>query len=713
MLTKTTVKYTSAESSHGLNESYEPSEITELGDIVLRPNQRAAIAALLDIEKNRRVVVDKSKVYTTSARLSEPFGSGKTFIVLGLISSCKMQTPGPIIRSGNIIRHNIMNTVIMPNLIVVGVSVFKQWEKAITDNTGLKVFKLINGNDLIDLIGLIKSRQINKYDIVLLKIGKTGLDVGAHIPKSNGEIKTHSMYNYLYHISRANVWSRVIYDDYDVCGIDNSEELIPAMFSILVSATNRNKSVKKNYRDGRYESYTKYDTSFKAVPNMPYIHTTFNVFSETKFLEASSKMPKLTLRRYQIVNNNAKFMGAIDALAKNNNIAEMLNGDAIKSSAKEAGITANSISDIFHRLLDTEYTRLNRAIMLREKISHNSMHVYSAHNQPNNVTVTDFNFEDINQPKIPSRIIYVNSDTINITAAYVSHDKEIQAMEGESLAILARVKENISDNTCQICMLELNDPDLNLDVCIAKCCNTILCSVCLVQAFKFGMTNTKNAKHGKCGCCHARVTLDKDIVYVSGNIDISSFDLNNINNTEMFEADEEVEDDEPNEMTDLEKLSPKLIVLRNLLIGQAQDPEICDSIQEYKCLDKAVMRGNLDIPYPASRVKKTLVFNNHDESITMITRYLVLSGIKYVVLQGGAGEIGNIISRFKSDDCRVMVINSSRHCAGLNLQDVCTDIVFYHKIVNQAIESQVIGRMMRIGREWNGEVHSLHYKNEH
>ena len=59
-----------------------------------------------------------------------------------------------------------------------------------------------------------------------------------------------------------------------------------------------------------------------------------------------------------------------------------------------------------------------------------------------------------------------------------------------------------------------------------------------------------------------------------------------------------------------------------------------------------------------------------------------------------------------------LIINSTTHCAGLNLQ-TATDLIFAHKIIDTNVETQVIGRGQRIGRTSPLNVHYMLYDNEY
>jgi hypothetical protein len=80
---------------------------------------------------------------------------------------------------------------------------------------------------------------------------------------------------------------------------------------------------------------------------------------------------------------------------------------------------------------------------------------------------------------------------------------------------------------------------------------------------------------------------------------------------------------------------------------------------------------------------------------------------------GNSNEIHKTQNEFNmcQTSC-ALVINSTQHCSGLNLQ-TATDLIFAHKINDSAIESQVVGRGHRIGRTNPLNIWYLLYDNEY
>jgi SNF2 family DNA or RNA helicase len=105
---------------------------------------------------------------------------------------------------------------------------------------------------------------------------------------------------------------------------------------------------------------------------------------------------------------------------------------------------------------------------------------------------------------------------------------------------------------------------------------------------------------------------------------------------------------------------------------------------------------------------KYLIFSDHDGSFISIKDALEEKDITCVQIRGNIKNREKNISSFKSGDTQVIFLNSKYNGAGINLQEA-TDIILYHEM-NFNIETQVIGRANRIGRENNLNVHHLQVK---
>lgn len=116
---------------------------------------------------------------------------------------------------------------------------------------------------------------------------------------------------------------------------------------------------------------------------------------------------------------------------------------------------------------------------------------------------------------------------------------------------------------------------------------------------------------------------------------------------------------------------------------------------------------------PEAKVRKVLIFANFDETLIEVIKELEKENIKYWKLQGGIGEISETANAFtQCNETCALVVNSTRHCSGLNLQ-TATDLIFTHRMIDPAVESQVAGRGHRLGRKSPLNIWYLAYENEY
>jgi SNF2 family DNA or RNA helicase len=107
-----------------------------------------------------------------------------------------------------------------------------------------------------------------------------------------------------------------------------------------------------------------------------------------------------------------------------------------------------------------------------------------------------------------------------------------------------------------------------------------------------------------------------------------------------------------------------------------------------------------------------LIFSNHDGAFK-VEKELIENGITVKKLSGTGATIQKMIQDHRSGKLQVLMINSKNMGSGLNLQYV-DEIIIYHD-VGKFLETQVIGRVCRMGRKSSKEpvtVHKLLYHSE-
>jgi superfamily II DNA/RNA helicase len=115
-----------------------------------------------------------------------------------------------------------------------------------------------------------------------------------------------------------------------------------------------------------------------------------------------------------------------------------------------------------------------------------------------------------------------------------------------------------------------------------------------------------------------------------------------------------------------------------------------------------LLASKKNVPWPANKPKKFMVFATYPESARKVTETLKGFGVAVIRLQGARKEKDAQLATFRDTNVKVLVVTAGRDCSGLRLPFVTTGIE-YHRIADRAVRGQVRGRYHRIGREYNSE----------
>jgi SNF2 family DNA or RNA helicase len=746
------------EAEHKLEKNVELDESfaqvqTPIGfkGIELYPHQSTVVKAMIDLE-NTRVVKVKTAEFTdyttedavieTSAMvLSEPFGSGKTFEILALILS--QRTPKAFPEHENAIvmvekekkhqygRRNVKNdffktevikkftgsdALIKPTLIVVGSSVLVQWENAIKNFTDLRVFSIGNYHSLKKFQELYTQKKLKVYDIILLKNGTvTGnFLLPGESPEEGSNQNYRSLVTVVGKLTAGSCWARAVYDDFDTISMPARSGGINALSTVYVSATTKEAPTTKRV----VNSYTNIEeaiastiTPLTDVLNDKILFSNFNIRNRKAYTEQSTSIPFIKKFRCVYDNPDDNYIRLLGAMGEDdaNNIMEMLNGDAIGTAAEAMGIKTNSVADIFKRMLDKKYERymhdqdvLEAIVITKEDI------IPQLEPHPEGKRHTQGELDGIRGVIIKKTVPTV--DKIKFHSYPLDqmmdevHMEYSLSYEQNGLAI-HRAIDNIKGGCCQVCQMPLGDSP----AFIVRCCGLIVCDVCGIKGNNVGKRYDYRTKcetiMGSCANCKAPIYPKNDLIFVDRDIN-----LNTLLEARGDETVEEIVEEVPEVVeTEEEKgpeiKNPKLKALLSIINGKK--PENTESLESKI---KFLLEGRVDKPQPADIKKKILVFANFNETLHLIENFLTEQGIDYLRLGGTFREMNDTVNKFKNYG-KVLLINSQQHCAGLNIQ-FGTDLVFFHKIIDENIEGQVAGRCQRIGRTHNLHIHYLLYRNE-
>lgn len=714
-------------------------------DFRLYPHQETAVRGILDLEDMRVINIerrtrsgfeDQAKLLTSAVVLSEPFGSGKTMMILAVILSRPVPRAIPehvnalcIPRSGvpkrsrnqrdgaqldpkymsfgtEIIRKCTgPNALIRSNLIIVGGSVLAQWANTIREFTNLKCFVVGDVHSLKCLYKLYHQTKVIPYDIVLLKNGMVTGTFCMHNEDPHTKRDNRSLISAVSAMTAGSYWARVIYDDFDTINIPAGCGAVPALFTIYVSATTRTPPMKtkvRKYKNIR-EALTTATSPLDLITKDQILFTNFNVRNDTDFVNDSIRITYINMYKYVYDNPGDNFMRLMGAMgeAEANNIMEMLNGDALATAADAMGIKSNSVADIFEKMLDKKYKRFLLDQRILDTVANTRDKAATLEEHP------DGRHTAAEIESIRTKITHSNDVELQYTSEALTHllnsiEVEYRLAKEQDGAAIARVVSNIKEGACQVCRLPLD----GFDVFITRCCGLILCDMCGIKgnmiSNQFDYKTGKTTLRGSCANCKAVIYPQRDLIFVDQSFDMDSLlkaHCDGVGCSSTTEPEEEEVDAPPPK-------NPKLIALLDIIRG-ADIPE--REVIKDAHIDRLIV-GRVDAPPPVDAPKKVLVFAGFGETLSLIEGFLTEQAVPYMRLSGTHYEKAATVAKFEAHG-NVLLINSQINCAGLNLQ-FASDLVYFHKINDTNIESQVAGRLQRIGRKYNAQIHYLCYKNE-
>ncbi|MHB2029747.1 MAG: helicase-related protein, partial [Acidimicrobiales bacterium] len=439
------------------------------------------------------------------------------------------------------------------------------------------------------------------------------------------------------------------------------------------------------------------------------------IFTQKDIIDAEINIPLIKKFIYILQNNQNTLIKLTGCLLDNlpgeeeRVIMEMINADAIGTAAGVLKIKAERVGDIFSRLLRNDLILLmkyRKAVEFGKELC--STRVEKAMLMDKVIDIEKYLMD---KKEIPE---YIATNIIN--DVIIDIQKKIDGIMNRC----DRIKSNIDEQECPMCLLPLKETD----TIIMMCCGLILCSKCMARGSR--LTKVNNDVMGKCQKCLLKLNIRNDIIYIDkANVvldDISKcIDQNSIideilrpkdvstntENPDKLEENEEIEENLSEEMRALFVKSKKMLALHELMKEKLVETKFKSEYEEVN----NILKGTIDKPWDGTHPRKFLILVNHEETMDLIIKYFdLMNNTPYVILSGTVMQIQESIELFKNE-INILIINGSKYCAGINLQFV-TDIIFMHNFVDTAVKHQLIGRAQRIGRLCNLNIHFLYYANE-
>jgi Helicase conserved C-terminal domain len=741
----------------------------------LLAHQKTTVKAMLDLETRRFVRVkslpkptsywnntnagpvkslESPVIETTAGVLSEKLGSGKSFEMLALISLNPIPKAFSEITSmdfplsdevqghsysaannktafkeagfGLEIRKTY-KTLFRQTVIFVSKSVLVQWTQYIQDYTDFKVMVIGDVRALRKLHQMVfaptkesNRSSLYKYDIILVK-NKT-VSGKFDIPEIKGTYLEKNKIKpilTLFGEMFSNIcFARVVLDDFDTINIPNTARVVPALFTWFISSTTKSSPSKRNMGRSHHDirdmvTYSR-PTYVESWENND-LFTHFNICNSDAFIDKSTNVGKIHFYSYKFKNPNESYiellgtMGAADAT----NVMEMLNGDAVNTAAEAAGIKSTSVADIFEKILEDKWLKYKLNVEIANYIPDVQDNVAELPPLPD----PEYAITQAGLNKLAANIRKCGPlGSIQSIVKYEqqSADDKIKELESENNSAkeengkaVERVKSRLKEGDCPICCEEFADCE---GVMIMKCCGQTFCTDCVKDTT--GLHSVGNDVQGKCANCRAVISFQQ-MIMIDKEISLDSIISDNIDEEEEEEdlpdlADTSANDDDSSEEKPLTKF--------RCIIGIIKGKEYKDLRKNENVKIDKILIGANDLPEAKKEERKFLVFANFKETLDNLQKEMDEESVTYARLNGTSKQIAELVKRYKLPhtnprSINVLLINAARYCAGLNLQNT-TDVAFTHKVTEKSIESQLVGRAVRVGRTMNLNVHYILYHNE-
>jgi len=674
----------------------------------LMSHQSKIVKTVFDYENSDYITVSIDKnyrnIYSNRLIITLAMGAGKTIIAIAIICSNPEPKLKPVYLSISSSPNTLLKKVfnkdkhLTPTFIVVHTSVFNQWIDQIKKFSKLRIYKVEKTRDVINLINVIRSdlKYFNSnYDVVVVMCKTVSGVINSilnHCSYIHGELgqKTKLLTTIVFDALKDHYFTRIIYDDWDMLSV----KTIPfenASSCIYMSATC--KYAKPNCECVRYitlndkQNFVTVKSNLKTKLSNPGYSFTDNEMSDiirinidSNFLNnsiklgipdnSSIKIPAQPIVKICHVKNTDN-----DAI---NIIATLTDDSAIMESVNS--LSVESPSSIIHSLLSKRFDKYKQSVCIVDK--YNQSFISSLDNLPQPPEGLHFTEDDI---KALNNITYKYRDIVNRITEVV---KEAELIINNEEKMLERVRTRISENSCPICLEEIQtEPSA-----IMFCCNTIIHVSC---AMRFQMK--------KCPACRADYKKTFAETFVC---------LHHTNN--ITEVLEEMKSDSiikwnPIDNVDIVKIT-KFTILKDILLGNKSSVMQTDiDLVNFKSIS---FDRNSDVKCISDDIPiKALISCSSDETLRS-AQNILKEFIEVSTLTKSSKLTHEKLLTFKeSKKASAILTNLYKNAAGLDLSYV-THVIFLNIIEDKHIMQQLIGRVLRITQKYRPIIYLIAFDNE-
>lgn len=764
-------KSTYVDETHTLCDSYPPLFRKPL----LLPQRAVVQAQVDLVRNGGVTLEDRpvglNQVKTSISLLTDPPGSGKTVESLAFISLYHHHRLYQPFRDPHASTNLLYmpKRILVPALLVVANSVYNAFLKEIRRFTRLVVLEVRNDAEK-RIREEFDNGTIDDYDVILVRNGTTR---GRHILGAIREITNDAVFSLvvLDDVDKLAIPSMTKMKSppgwgATPDGLDSFEMIIPrALFTLYVTA-----SVPTPGNDDAGKTFDKLKRSpVGVICKSNTLRNTLRLQADEKFASKGRQISNplfFRARNGGLENPHREILGVLGALVPSKEILDMINAHAIKDVVSATGVEGANVLEIFDKLFhqkfhEWEMTEVEKFFLEAVIAHHPEQNVRNPAIKPPPDTIPSSilrlwsknekmqwvvppNFEDGDEA--PTITLWSGLSKFDLLRWRLA---VIRSRHTKLAPIIERVKNNVSQARCCICQLgnkfqgdkdDDSDADWDSDdgklfgaltagadfsvgsLVVAKCCGKMVCESCMPA----GMRPQKDKKTGAvvatCPSCKTKLNLPADVVPISREATHNLADTAR-NLDLLIEKGLTMTDVRPTEAAlaahnEVAKPDAGFKDKKGALAYVLS--EVFD-VKEFERFHPTVnnMLGGLECDSPpetAYKQRKFIVYANYEGTLTEVIDVVTKSGLRWAKVAGETGTISKIVDRFwlPSEDKNaldVLVLNSLRYCAGLNLQ-CATHMVAYHRIRDPSIETQVIGRAQRLGRTCPLTVVSLTYKNE-
>jgi len=670
--------------------------------------------------------------FSNVVRVSSQFSTGKTVLCLALVAAQPVPPAYPISLPMEGFSVELKFGRIIPaTLVLVTNNVLGQWvENAAKFAPGLKVVAISNVYSFRKFISLFDQTGLRDVDIVILKVGGVTSKVFDGLKMDEEELSAYASHNdytcrtgqkpapaktyrtvaAMAAVTAGHAWARLVIDDYDIVPLAQTDPFLPALSTILVSATSNPRyppewvcsmaGLPDHQGAARRAKYVERVAATYRLAHYISDKAPATVECAKEYLDAFVSTKKSIFQRV-VLSGGAEHLAYLKHFGVSPRVIEMVASGALSSASDAMGGVKGVKSgyDLF-RIIVTgktyEYKRIQKQIALIERILAASKNVRSS--------IADKQFQT------PTAIISMveknvdmdDTDVSSIADTLTPSTRRGLATLYESLldkskqanVLLSRLNDNISEDACQVCSLEIQGGGYT-----TKCCQLVICKYCI------NMNNTQEStkKITKCPNCMR---------------DLKNFGADFTPIGDITSAKEIIQHvapltngapDTPDAPDELAALGSRMRCLVRLMRGER------DRISDLVCvvpvpnLVTGLIDGR-DVAVPPEKnapPQKVLVFTGYAESSAAIAQSLRGLGVACLRLRGSVEGRAKQVKEFKSATTDIaLVVTSVDDSAGLHLPET-TKVIFYHHHSNDNIRRQAVGRAHRVGRKYSLEVFEI------